>query len=250
MKSIIKKLKLIRRKLIYGYKSDNSSFCSMLKKRGVRIGEGTYFFSPETNVVDTTRPYLLTIGSYCKITAGVIILTHDYSYSVLRRYSNKIYNECSETIIGDNCFIGMNSIILKGVKIGSNVIVGAGSVVTRDVPSNVVVGGNPAKVICTLDEMGRKREERFANEAIRNYICYRRRYNEPPTIEDLGSFFPLYLDRDLQLLDASHVNVSWNGDRAQDIKQSFLSDERQIWSSFEEFAKYCDELYEQSDSSI
>jgi acetyltransferase-like isoleucine patch superfamily enzyme len=54
--------------------------------------------------------------------------------------------------VGDNVFLGVNSIILPGKKIGSNSIVGAGSVVTKDVPPGVVVAGNPAKVISTLQE--------------------------------------------------------------------------------------------------
>ena len=53
----------------------------------------------------------------------------------------------THTHIGNQCFIGMNSIILPGVKIGNNVIVGAGAVVTKDIPSNTIVAGNPAKVL-------------------------------------------------------------------------------------------------------
>ena len=56
------------------------------------------------------------------------------------------------TTIGNNVFVGMRSIILMGVEIGDNVIVGAGSVVAGKIPSNCVCAGNPAKVICTLDQ--------------------------------------------------------------------------------------------------
>ena len=52
-----------------------------------------------------------------------------------------------ETNIGKNCFIAPNSVILPGITIGDEVIVGAGSVVTKDIPNNVVVAGNPAKII-------------------------------------------------------------------------------------------------------
>ena len=58
-----------------------------------------------------------------------------------------------DTHIGKNCFIAVNSIILPGVKIGNQVIVGAGSVVTKDVPNNCVVAGNPAKIIRTNIKM-------------------------------------------------------------------------------------------------
>lgn len=53
--------------------------------------------------------------------------------------------------VGNNCFIGHSVIILPGVTIGDNVIIGAGSIVTRDIPSDSVVAGIPAKVVCSLD---------------------------------------------------------------------------------------------------
>jgi len=52
-----------------------------------------------------------------------------------------------EVILEDNVWVGANAIILKGVRIGKNSVIGAGSVVTKDVPSNVVVAGNPAKIV-------------------------------------------------------------------------------------------------------
>jgi carbonic anhydrase/acetyltransferase-like protein (isoleucine patch superfamily) len=52
----------------------------------------------------------------------------------------------------DNCFVGVNSILMPGVTVGPNSIVGAGSVVTRDVPARSVAAGVPARVLCTLDE--------------------------------------------------------------------------------------------------
>ena len=62
--------------------------------------------------------------------------------------------------IGNNCFIGAKAIILPGVSIGDNVIVGAGSVVTKNIPSNVVVAGNPAKIIMSIDEFTQKHIEK------------------------------------------------------------------------------------------
>ena len=73
--------------------------------------------------------------------------------------------------IGDNTFIGMGTIILPGVAVGKNVIVGAGSVVTRSIPDNVVAGGNPARVFCSLQEYmekGSKRVEEYDDTYTRN----------------------------------------------------------------------------------
>ncbi len=63
--------------------------------------------------------------------------------------------------IGNNCFIGNGSKVLPGVKIEDNVVVGAGAIVTKDVKSNSIVAGVPAKVICTIDEFYQKNKNNF-----------------------------------------------------------------------------------------
>lgn len=99
----------------------------------------------ERNVLlDKLYPQGIHIGNNTLIGSGVVILSHDHCKRV---EDNQPY--LVDTYIGRNCFIAINSIILPGVKIGDEVIVGAGSVVTKDVPSNCVVAGNPAKIIRT-----------------------------------------------------------------------------------------------------
>ena len=66
--------------------------------------------------------------------------------------------------IGDNCFIGMNTVILKGTTIGNNTIIGAGSVVVKDIPENVVAVGNPCRVLREIGE--HDREFFYRNERI------------------------------------------------------------------------------------
>jgi len=75
------------------------------------------------------------------IASGVTILSHDHC----KRINNQPL--LTDTYIGKRCFIAVGATILPGVRIGDEVIVGAGSVVTRDVPSNVIVAGNPARII-------------------------------------------------------------------------------------------------------
>lgn len=101
---------------------------------GMEIGEFTNIST--TAKLDKTHPRGVKIGSYSYITFGASILTHDTSRSFY-----------ATTTIGDNVFVGCNSIVLPGVTIGNNVVVGAGSVVIGDVPNNCVVAGNPAKII-------------------------------------------------------------------------------------------------------
>ena len=95
----------------------------------------------------------IRIGRECLIGANVIIVDTDFhTIAPLNRRFNSNWNEIgSEPIeIEDNVFIGANSIILKGVKIGANSVVGAGSIVAKDEPPNSIVVGNSAKIIRTL----------------------------------------------------------------------------------------------------
>ena len=104
-------------------------------------------YSAKNTTIDETSLQHIFIGDNTQITAGVIILAHDYSYSVLGNIYGELPRQQKDTIIGKNVFIGMNSIILMGSNIGDNVIIGAGSVVTKNIPDDSVAVGNPAKVI-------------------------------------------------------------------------------------------------------
>ncbi len=87
----------------------------------------------------------LTIGSFCAISAGVQILSHDTVKWALS--GGKEAYEYSPVVIGDCCFLGTKSIILKGVTIGDHCLIGANAVVNRDVPAFSVIAGIPAKII-------------------------------------------------------------------------------------------------------
>lgn len=157
--SILKEkwFKLIKR-LVFGSACDSESYVKYLKGKGIKIGEGTIIYEPTTCSIDIQNPKLLTIGDNVRITSGVKILTHDYSWSVLAG----VYGEClggvAPVVIGNNVFIGVNACVLKGVHIGDNVIIGAGSVVTHDCKSNYVYAGCPAKMIMSLEEYYNKKK--------------------------------------------------------------------------------------------
>lgn len=107
-------------------------------------------------------PKCISFHNNIVIASGVSFVTHDAIHAVLNRLHdcNKKYVEnvgCIE--IMDNCFIGANTVILPNVRIGPNVIIAAGSIITKDVPPNSVVGGVPAKVIGSFDEIAKKREK-------------------------------------------------------------------------------------------
>lgn len=114
-----------------------------LRKRGVKIGQNVDIIN---TLIDGNFGFLCSIGDNVTLT-GVRVLTHDASTKKFLGYS-----KIGTVEIGSNVFVGQGAIILPNVKIGNNVIVGAGTVVAKDVPDNVVIAGNPWKVICTCDE--------------------------------------------------------------------------------------------------
>lgn len=98
-----------------------------------------------------TEPWIITLGKNVHITDGVKFITHDGSTLIYRQYTPDL--EITKPIkVGNDVFIGNNTIILPGVTIGNNVVVGAGAVVSRDIPDNSLAVGIPARVVKTSDE--------------------------------------------------------------------------------------------------
>ena len=102
--------------------------------------------------IDSNWPWLISVGDDVTLATGVKLLAHDASTARISGVHTKI----GIVKIGNNVFIGANSIVLCNTRIGDNVIIGAGSVVTHDIPSNSVYAGNPAKFICTYDDFATK----------------------------------------------------------------------------------------------
>ena len=105
---------------------------------------------------------LLTIEDGVVVSNDVRLLTHDYSLTNVARQLGHLRDRQSlhfrrRIVLRRNAFIGMASTLLPGVTVGCGSVVGAGSVVTRDVPDNVVVAGNPARVICTTNDLYERR---------------------------------------------------------------------------------------------
>ncbi|WP_086043488.1 sugar O-acetyltransferase [Macrococcoides canis] len=110
---------------------------------GYNIYVGENFYSNHDLTILDVAP--VTIGDNCMVAPGVHIYTATHPIDPMERNSGLEY--AKPVVIGDNCWIGGRSIINPGVTIGNNVVIASGTVVTKDVPDNVVVAGVPAKVI-------------------------------------------------------------------------------------------------------
>lgn len=113
---------------------------------GVTIGKNCFISTREWS----SEPYLVTIGDNVQITRNVAIHTHGGAHSVRRKYPD--FDIFGKVIIEDWVYIGAGSQIMPGVRIGTGSLIAAGSVVTKSVPPHVVVGGNPARIICDITE--------------------------------------------------------------------------------------------------
>lgn len=131
---------------------------------GMKVGKN--FGRLNGVILDPSHCWLIEIGDNVTMAPRVHILCHDASTKTFLNYT-----KIGRVTIGDNVFIGAESVVLPGVTIGSNVIIGANSTVTHDVPDNSVVVGSPAKVICTLEEYLEKERNRMATAP-----CYGEEY--------------------------------------------------------------------------
>jgi maltose O-acetyltransferase len=141
--------------------------------RNVHIMPGVFF--------DEAYASLISIGDNCTITSGVKILAHDASL-----YRDLNMAKMGRVIIKDNCFIGVNSIILPGIVIGPDAVVGAGTVVAKDVPSDSVAMGNPAKVVMSKREFLKRQNEKQRKLPVIGYEDF---FNSKVDINSLTSAY-------------------------------------------------------------
>lgn len=151
-----------------------------------------------------TEPYLLVIENHCTIAPEVTFLMHDGGTWLFTEEDPSL-QKFAPIVIRDNCFIGFGAIIMGNVTIGPNSIVGAGSVVTKDVPPETVVGGNPARLICTISEYKEKVQKRWAAQKPPGYFNgVRRGAKYPPAyIQELKN-------RDSELLRNHLAKMLWS----------------------------------------
>lgn len=227
----------VLKKIIFREKYSSDTYIKFLRKKGVKIGDGTTIYSPRHVFIDIQRPWLLEIGEDVQITNGVTIITHGYDWSVLKRAYGDIIGSSSKVKIGNNVFIGMNTTILKGVKVGDNVIIGAGSLVNKDIPNNMVVAGNPAKIICSLDEYYKKRKCIYKEEAIETAFEYYKRYKKIPEKKLMYEFFWMWEDeKSFKNTEKYMETMKLVGNYNESLEK--LSVHKKDYENYNEFIKY------------
>lgn len=143
------RLRDIIRKLKIRYGSEET-VNRTLRGMGMRIGERCRIYTLRF----PSEIWLIRVGNDVVISPDVTFVTHSANSVLQHKYESLTAFGCID--IRDNCYIGVNATIMPNVTIGPNAIVGACSVVTKDVPPGVVVAGNPARPICSLDEYEKK----------------------------------------------------------------------------------------------
>ena len=130
-----------------------------LIKMGLKVGKN--FVRLNGVILDPSHCWLIEIGDNVTMAPRVHILCHDAS---TKTFLNR--TKIGRVSVGNNVFIGAESVVLPNTKIGNNVIIGANSTVTKDVPDGVVVAGNPARIICTLEGYLNKQEAQMKESPI------------------------------------------------------------------------------------
>lgn len=142
----------IIRELLYRLRGEFTT--EKLVSMGMKVG--TNFKRLNGVILDPGHCWLIEIGDNVTMAPRVHVLCHDAS---TKQFLN--YTKIGRVTIGNNVFIGAESVILPNTMIGNNVVVGANSTVIGNIPDNVVVAGSPAKILYTLDEYLNKEKERI-----------------------------------------------------------------------------------------
>ena len=150
----------------------------------------------------------------------------------MRNVYHDFLNSSGKVVIGNNVGTGYNVTILKGVTIGDNCFIAANSLVTKDVPSNVIIGGQPARILCTLEEYYTKRKSQCITEALEYARSIKERFHRQPVASDFWEEFHLFIDNEnLNDFDKT-IMVSQLGEENFD---KWLLNHKRVFSNLDDF---------------
>ena len=168
-------------------------YINYLRRQGIKIGTRSHIGKPSTITIDYTRPYLVEIGNNVRMNNYFTLLTHDFATSVLTNKYGEFLPSSGKVKIGNNVYFAQRCTVMKGVTIGDNCIIGYGSLVTKDIPSNSVVAGSPARVICTLEEYYEKRKTKALEESLAVANEIEKYYKRKPVPTDFREEFVYFV---------------------------------------------------------
>ena len=229
----MKFLKRILKKLVNAPKVTSEQKLNDYRRKGIKIGKGTIIFDTSKILIDITRPELLEIGENVLLHRGTIIMTHDYASRCFVNKYNDFIPSHGKIKIGNNVWFGQNVTVLKGVTIGDNVIIGAGSIVSKSIPSNSVAVGSPAKVVCTFEEYYAKRQQQYVDECI-EYANAILDSGREPKKEDFYDDYPCFVDAEnMHEYDYPYERVFTRPEQLE----AWKAHHKKIFNGFDDFMK-------------
>lgn len=205
-----------------------------LRKQGVLIGENCTIGKVSTITIDVSRPYLVEIGNNVRLNKGLTIMTHDFSTIVFKMSYGELLPSSGRVKIGNNVYFGQNCTVLKGVTIGDNCIIGFGSLVMKDIPSNSVVAGVPAKVVCSLDDYYEKRKKKSLEEAFSLVREIERKYNRKPIPADFKEEFVFFTEGE-DICNYPSIPIESQLRVWGDCYDRWVKEHKKIFSDFDSF---------------
>ena len=209
-------------------------YIRFLKKKGIKIGNNLWI-TPRVDTVsiDITRPSLVEIGDNVRLNRNFTLITHDGGFYVPLNLYHEFIPQSGKVTIGNNVYFGRNCSVFKGVTIGNNCIIGFGSIVTRDIPSNSVAVGAPAKVVGTIEDYYAKRKQKSINEALAYAKSIQVRFNRRPKLEEFWEEFPLFIDKENMHM---YPNMPYKRQLGPHLKK-WKDKHKKIFNGFDEFLK-------------
>lgn len=191
---------------------------------------GGYIY-PGNALIDVSRPSLVKIGSNCFMNQHFTLLTHDWVTKVFLGTERQFINSSGRVTIGDNVSFGQHVTVLKGVTIGDNCFIGAGSIVTKDIPANSVAVGAPCKVVMSIEEYYQKRLKQSEAEALDYARSIWERYGRKPIVEEMTEEFIWFVSGD----EVEHYPMLPIKQQLGPTYNTYVASHKAKYKNFEEF---------------